>query len=258
MKKGLLLFICFLPAFLMAQSGTGANSTPVHKDTVIQTESSEDTDQVVYHKQVRKKIFQTDGKTAADDWKKNGLFQGLFHVGVNFAQIDGDAYAGFNKVGFDGGAGVLIRFHKYFSTSLEVNYTMWGAQANFVDRVNLYETKLNYAQIPIAINFHEKDIFLFSAGVNVSMLVSYYERNELGQNITDTVQPQPKKIDADVFASLHFIIKKQFAIGLKYSYSMIPFRGVEDRYLSETKIHGEYNNTLTLRFMYILSAIKKK
>lgn len=256
------MLIYFLPGFLLAQSSlsnTGTNTTqPVRKDTVAQNQNGEDSDEVAPPRQARKKLFQSDGKTAADDWKRNGLFHGLFDAGVNFAQIDGDAYAGYNKVGFVGGGGVLVRFHKYLSASMEIEYSMMGAQANFIDRANLYDVKLNYAQIPIAINVHDKDIIMFSAGMNISMLVTYSERNELGQNITDTVQPQPKKVDVEAFAALHFIIKKQFAIGLKYSYSMVPFRGVEDRYIYETKIHGEYNNVLTLRFMYILSAVKKK
>ena len=101
---------------------------------------------------------------------------------------------------------------------------------------------------------------MFSAGLNLGYLVYFSERNEVGHNIIDSVgEPQPKKFDLDAFAALHVIIKKQFAIGLKFSYSMLPFRAIEPQYVSFTRIRsGEYNNVVTIRFMYILKALKRK
>jgi hypothetical protein len=203
-----------------------------------------------------------DAKKQSYDWRKEGLFKALLHVGVNAAQVDGDAYAGYTTFGFDGGAGVMMRFHKYMSVSVELNYTMWGSRASLVQKdSNFYKMHLDYVQIPIAFNVHDKDIIMFSAGVNLGFLVNYKEIDEQGVNVTDTITPQPAKFDLDAFAQLHFIIKKQFAIGVKYSYSMLPIRAVEERYLSPvtlTRATTEHNNVITLRFMYILNPVKKK
>jgi hypothetical protein len=265
MIRKLTLLICLLPNLLLAER---ASDNPLMNSAVLSgcdsiSEEPPAASIVPVVQQGIEKIEPVpdnndEQKNAKDDWKKNGLFQALFHVGINFAQIDGDAYAGYNKVGFDGGAGVLVRFHKYLSTSIEANYTMWGARYSFSDKNDLYNANLNYVQIPIALNVHEKEIFMFSAGLNLGFLTQYEERNEKGIIITDTVQPQPKRFDLDAFAALHFIIKKQFGIGLKFSYSMLPFRGLEPQYATLTHIHGEYNNVLTFRFVYILSAWKKK
>ena len=201
-------------------------------------------------------------KPVAYDWKKDGLFQALFHVGLNLSQIDGDTYWGYTKFGFDGGIGAMVRFHKYFSVSMELGYTMWGANANLVSNADKYRVNANYVQVPISLNVHDKEIVMFSAGVNLGYLVSFSERNEIGNNILDSAwEPQPKKFDLDAFASVHFLIKKQFGIGLKFSYSMLPFRSIEPQYASTglTRIRGgEYNNVLTIRFMYILKAWKRK
>ena len=256
MRRTLLLFLCFLPGFLMAQMANGKYVPPAPRDTTIKEAKTEE--EQPQQKRTTKPRDKPASSNTPYDWKKNGFFHAIFHAGVNFAQIDGDAYPGFNKVGFDGGVGVLVRFHQYLSTSVELNYTMWGAQTALVDKQNLYSTNLNYIQIPLALNVHDKDIVMLSAGLSPQFLAGYKERNEVGQNITDTVHPQPKKFDLDVFVQAHVIIKKQFGIGVKYSYSMIPFRGIEDRYMNLTKIHGEYNNVITLRFMYILSAWKRK
>ena len=252
-----MLFLCFLPVFLSAQMGNGKYMPPAADTTVKQTPVQGEPEEP-QQKKVKKTQDKSVSSNAPYDWKKSGLFHALFHAGVNFAQIDGDAYAGFNKVGFDGGVGVLVRFHKYLSTSMELNYTQWGGRYSFTDNPILYNVNLNYAQIPISLNVHDKEIVMFGVGLSPQFLIGYKEIDESGVNITDTVHPQPKKFDLDVFVQGHVIIKKQFAIGVKYSYSMIPFRGIEPKYYGHTKINGEYNNVITLRFMYILSAWKRK
>jgi hypothetical protein len=257
MKRTLLLFLCFLPGFLMAQMVNGKYVPPAADTTVKQAPVQEENEQP-QQKKVKKAQDKSVSSNTPYDWKKNGFFHALFHVGVNFSQIDGDQYAGFNKVGFDGGAGVLVRFHKYLSASMELNYTQWGARYSFSDKPFLYNTNLNYAQIPVSLNVHDKEIVMVGVGISPQFLVGYKEIDEAGVNITDTVHPQPKKFDLDVFVQGHIIIKKQFCIGVKYSYSMMPFRGLEYRYIGDTKIHGEYNNVITLRLMYILSAWKRK
>ncbi len=262
MIKNLVLLIYLLPGLLMAESSFNNCGLESECDSIQQETMVRQPEPVIPAPAV-KAPDKPDSKTTPYDWKKNGLFQALFHVGCNFAQIDGDSYNGYNKLGFDGGGGVQIRFHKFFSASVELNYTQWGAKYSIISNANdtlgqRYRVKLDYIQIPLSINVMDKEIIEFSAGVNVSFLVRYNERNEIGQDITDTVQPQPRKFDLDAFAALHFIIKQQFGIGLKFSYSMLPFRGVEDEYKKYTKIAGEYNNVLTVRFVYILSAWKKK
>ena len=265
-RNSLLLLIFLLPAILNAETlsntcseidGVGSKRDSVSlAEPFVKIENE-------FVAPVERMPDSFDYQNAANDWKKNGVVHALFHVGVNMAQIDGDAYAGYNKIGFDVGADVMVRFHKYISASVGVGYTQWGAKYSIISNANdslgqRYRTNLNYIQIPLAINIHDKDIIMFSAGVNLSFLAKFNERNEIGVNVTDTVQPQPKTFDASAFAALHFIIKKQFAIGVKFSYSMIPIRGVETQYKPYTHISGEYNNTLTFRFMYILSAVKKK
>lgn len=255
MKTQLFLLLLLLPGLMRAESAaTSCDSMPAEQP-VIHVES------VPLSPAAKAALFPDDKKPY--DWKKNGLFQVILHVGMNMAQIDGDAYNGYYKLGFDGGAGVQVRFHKYFSAIVELNYTQWGAKYSIISSADTslgqrYRVKLNYVQVPVSINVIDKDIIMFSAGLNFSALVYYDERNETGHDITDTVLPQPKKFDLDAFAALHVIIKRQFAIGLKFSYSMIPFRGVEAQYARYTKIEGEYNNVLTFRFAYILSAVKKK
>jgi hypothetical protein len=91
-------------------------------------------------------------------------------------------------------------------------------------------------------------------------MTRYRESNPSGVEITNNVTTgppyygQPHKIDLEAVAALHFLIKKHFGIGLKFSYSMIKLRNS----VPGNGFHGEYNNVLTLDFMYIMSTVKKK
>jgi hypothetical protein len=64
---------------------------------------------------------------ASYDIHEMGIFRGLFHAGINAAQVDGDNEYGYKYLGAEFGAGVMARFHPYVSASLEINYSMQGA-----------------------------------------------------------------------------------------------------------------------------------
>jgi hypothetical protein len=260
MRYAVIAFFTFLmPVLVFAGGSPTAEKPMLQKDSVVAVEPSGE-------RAINFSPVQPNNKQKPDpekyDYRKDGLFIGLFHVGLNFSQIDGDAYWGYSKLGFDAGVGTMVRISRHFAPSIELNYSMWGGQATLLEKNgDQYKTNLNYAQIPIAINILDKEIIMFSAGVNIGYLAAFKERNETGTIITDTVSPQPKRVDVDGFLALHVIIQKQFAIGIKFSYSFVPFRGIEEQYSTLTKItSGEYNNVVTLRFMYILKAttFKKK
>jgi len=189
------------------------------------------------------------------------LFKGLFNVGLNACQVDGDNQAGYRYLGFHGGVGVMVRYHKYLSTSIEINYSMKGAKERIVQNPNpnsrqLYQMQLDYIDIPISLlNVHDKKLVMFSLGLTPSVLVRYKERDGVGNDVTDNPPyGQPKRFDLSGFAGFGFVIKQQFYLGGKFSYSFIKMRGA----YPGTKTNGQYNNVITFRFMYILGSIKKK
>jgi hypothetical protein len=244
----------FLPALLAAQTVTDTNGTVEPDDSTEQTT-----------KKIKPKKQGTNtGNSDATDYRKNGLFQAIIHAGFNAAQIDGDNYHGYNKFGFDGGVAAMVRFHKYVSVSMSLDFSMKGAKAALKTDNNpadsgLYKVKLNYIEIPIMLNIHDKKIVMFSIGPQISFLVGYKEYGLAGNDITNNPKPyfgygQPAKVQLDGVAALHFIIKDHFGFGGKFTYSILKMRGaaIYNRY------PGEYNNVLTFDVEYILSTVKKK
>ncbi len=271
MKK-LLLLLLVGPTCLIAQE---VNPSTISFDfnkkkkqddsTGWQEPAEENVDSAVVKKHKEKK--QTEklpelkplGSDRPYDYKKDGVFSGLFHAGFNAAQIDGDNEYGYKYFGFEGGVGALARFHKIFSVSLELNYSMLGARARLTPsatNLEAYQVQLDYVEAPVAINAHYREILIASIGVAPGYLTRYKEFDYDGINITSQNNRlgEPRKFGMAGFASLYVVIKQHFAIGGKFSYSMVKIRDA----LSGTRVNGEYNNYLTLDFKYILNRVKKK
>ena len=197
------------------------------------------------------------------DFRRDGLFKGLFSVGLNACQVDGDQQAGYNRLGFCGGVGVMVRYHRFLSTSVEIHYSMKGAKARIVPNQNpaagqLYDLQLDYIDIPVSLlNVHDKKLVMFSVGLTPSLMIRYRERDAKGLD-PNVVYAQthitPKRFDLSGFAAFGFVIKQQFYLGAKFSYSFISMRPPD----SGTKTNGQYNNVINFRFMYIMGQIKKK
>jgi hypothetical protein len=152
-----------------------------------------------------------------------------------------------------------------------LDYSQQGAKQKFVetsptyyDTTGLYSRQLyrviwDYIQVPICLNVQDKKLVMFSLGLQPGVMVRYQERDEQGQD--DTNNPpngQPHRFDLSAFGMLQFVIQKHYALGLKFAYSIISVRGPQ--YPGLSRVYGEYNNVLTLRFMYIMdkTSFKKK
>ena len=278
MKKKLTLLILLLPFVAFAQTTLDRNGVLTidfgkkkkkeQTDTIQNKRSvyASDDDEDEPASKVKKQKVKHVPEKKQDTWdiKKDGLFKGLIHVGLNACQIDGDSYAGYNYAGFDGGIGVMVRFHKYVSVSMELAYSMKGAKQAFIFNPNpqtlqRYRTEWDYINVPISLNIHDKNLIMFSVGLAPGYMVRFNQRDEQGNDQTNNPNlffGEPRKFDLAAFANLHFIIKKYYALGLGFNYSVLKIRGPSNL----SRINGQYNNVLTLRFMMIMdkSMFKKK
>jgi hypothetical protein len=275
--KRLFLLLFLFPAILMAQSVTKEKGTytidfskkkKTPKDSTTADSTDDDVDENGNAVKVKGKKYkaQTVRKPSTRvqdnyDFKKDGIFKGLFTAGLNACQIDGDNQWGYKYFGAEAGVGAMARVHKFFSVSLELDYTMKGARARIstVDNPNFYQVQWDYVAAPIALNAHFfKDRLTISAGFSPGVMVRYKEFNQGGINVTGhSPYGQPHIFDLDAFAGIQYTLKKHYGFGFKYSYSTISIRAATAN-RENGWIDGQYNNVLTFRFVYILGPIKKK
>ncbi|MEM9920534.1 MAG: outer membrane beta-barrel protein [Bacteroidota bacterium] len=78
-------------------------------------------------------------------------------VGVTAAQIDGDRYAGYNKLGLSSGIRVEAVLTERAALSVEILYSQRGSQSELVRGTDLFpfQIKTNYIAVPIQYNYKD-------------------------------------------------------------------------------------------------------
>ena len=210
------------------------------------------------------------------DFSKESLFKGIFQAGLNLAQVDGDAEFGYRKFGANVGVGTYVKFHRRMSISLEMIYSMKGARPRYSTydasgKKNFFDITTDYLEIPVSFNVHDKRIVMVGAGLSFGALLRYEEHavDTISRDLTNTaagtvIQPPfgapsykfqpPAKFELAGQIHASFIIKEQFSIGIRFSYSFLKIRDA----VNQTKIKGQYNNVITIRFAYLLDPKKMK
>src|ERR1043165_9035546 len=61
-------------------------------------------------------------------------FYGGLVVGANFAQVDGDNYAGYHRIGINAGGIVYTKFDEHLAASIEILYSQKGSHGHFAEQ----------------------------------------------------------------------------------------------------------------------------
>jgi hypothetical protein len=192
-----------------------------------------------------------------DDYRT--FFGGLL-LGTNFSQIDGDNYAGYNKTGLNVGGIMYARLNTDLAMSMELLFSQKGSNGknpilstdgNF--SIYDYKIKLNYAEIPVMLNYFDRRKSHFGAGFSYSQLVS---SNETFQS--DKIYPVPfkdfssvypfKKMDVNFLLSGNLHLAKGFFLNIRFQYSLFPIRTELPPGLSRRE---QFSNMWVMRLMYL-------
>lgn len=189
---------------------------------------------------------------------KESLFKGIFSAGMNIAQVDGDNEAGYKKLGAYVGVGTFVKFHKNFSVSMELLYSMRGAKPHYSTLAdgskNHFDITYDYIDVPLSLNVHDKKFVMFGVGLNFGAMMRYKETTPSGFTAPDTSAyyagryQTPSKFDLAFQTGFQFLIKRVVGVGVKFQYTILSLRpsyGI-------SKVQGQYNNFFTFRITYIL------
>jgi len=187
-------------------------------------------------------------------------FKGGFIGGFTASQVDGDSYAGFDKLGLHGGVFVSTEFSNYWGLQMEIKYTGRGARKKTsVDDPSIYKLSLNYIDIPVFLWLNFKEKITLEGGLVTGYL--FYIRGEDSNGLL----PQEfinefKKFDYCWLLGFRYNINSYIAAGLRYSYSLFSIskaKNTDGKYGIIANIFnyttGDYNNYLTFSlFLKIL------
>lgn len=189
-------------------------------------------------------------------------FYGGVIGGANFTQVDGDRFAGYHKVGMNVGAIVYAQLGNKVAASIEILYSQKGAKSHLVQRsagagsydVQKYRINLNYAEVPIMINYFDKRKSNFGAGFSYSQLVSSSETVVANPPLPSTVnldEEYPfRKFDVNFIVGGNLKLYKGLFLNARFQYSLLPVRKTTYPGLGRAE---QYNNMWTLRLMYLFN-----
>lgn len=176
-------------------------------------------------------------------------FNAAVVAGLNFSQIDGDAIAGYHKVGISAGGRAGIKLAKRWELSLELLYSQRGSQSPLVKgQPRGLKYHLDYFDIPVEINFKDWEAVdnknrpfmrvMIGAGFTYSRL--FNSKKEVG-GLEDPAGVDDLKRDDVMF---------QFTASF-YAYRFLGFslRWGRSLFSMHTK-DGFINHTLNLRAFY--------
>ena len=168
--------------------------------------------------------------------------------GVTAAQVDGDSYSGYNKLGITAGAFVNreIDYHIYWQ--FEIKYVSRGVyqgptQTNIVSFGSTYR----YIEVPLSLHYLYNHRIQVEAGTSPEVLIHVKFWDEDGI-IDPSIYPDNRRFGLSVFSGIHYWFNKVLSAGIRYTYSAIPFRDPQE--WNHPRYRGYYHNVISLTAAY--------
>jgi hypothetical protein len=207
-------------------------------------------------------LFTFCGYAQYDDDK---IFYGGAILGGNFTQVDGDNFAGYHKIGLNAGLIVYAKLAPNVAASMELLYAQKGARAGggqlparAFDQSTVFtkfNTKLNYAEIPILLNYFDEKKSNFGGGFSYSQLVSSKENYATSSGAVydkGAILFPFKKYDLNFILNGNAALYKGLFLNLRFAYSLLTIRGGGNRNpITTHQARQISNNIWTLRLMYM-------
>lgn len=202
---------------------------------------------------------------------KSQIIKGEIIGGFNLSKIEGDRVNNgiirFNKAGLVGGLGVQVPTWNNFDISLEVLFTQKGAYRRYGpypdSALPSYKSALNYAEVPILIQYTDRDRITVGTGLSYSRLVGakwVVNGRTLSENILDGYFATD---NLDWLLDVRFRIYEQFKLNFRYSYSLTSvWSGPEDALLEtlakEKQSMDQRNSMVSIRLIWVFNEKQSK
>lgn len=184
-------------------------------------------------------------------------------VGLNMSQVDGDDYAGFNKLGLELGGFVSRKIATNWEAQLDIAYIQKGSRkvpkADKGDYAD-YEIKLDYIHFPIVARYRYKD-FSVEGGVAIGVLLNDEEYRD-GQPLKGLEGVPPfQPIEYATVFGFNYHLSDRLWVNARLLYSInrvrIPYDGQVPIYKPHwlSRLPGQYNNNMVFTVYYAINRL---
>ncbi len=176
-------------------------------------------------------------------------FNGGIYGGAVTSQLDGDAYEGYYKLSFTGGAYVNRFLNKKFAMQMGLRYIQKGSRKEDHEHSIHYKCKLHYVEMPITLRYFHYEKLDLEGGLAIGYLLKQYEERD-GYEIENA--PEFNKLELSSIIGLNYNMSKKVSFGVHYMYSILYVRPHSASYNNMDK--GQHNNLFTFTLSYQLSS----
>lgn len=186
-------------------------------------------------------------------------FHGGVLAGITASQVDGDSYAGFDKLGFQGGVFIITPITHGIDARMEIKFTSRGAKnPASEDNIGFYKLGLFYIDLPVLAAIKVKQLGSIEFGLIPGYLFAATGEDDYGK-IPEESLVDFHKFDLGTLLGISFNVSEKIALNLRYSYSIISIRDLEsanDYYNWFGSLfgfsEGDYNNYLSFGVNYLI------
>jgi len=186
------------------------------------------------------------------------VFTGGLLAGANFATLDDDEDAPYDKLGANLGGVVFVRLRHNIDVSMEMLFSQKGDKDNTlrptgIPGINFTYTydRLNYVEVPLMLNYVDRFNDHYGIGVSYGRLVSSTEILNTDSYLTIQTSQYPfNKDDYELLIGAEFHIWSRLYATFRFQYSLVKVQNV----LPTNYLPNEQNNNLfVLRLMFLLN-----
>jgi hypothetical protein len=176
-------------------------------------------------------------------------FNGGFFAGATAAQVDGDSYSGYNKLGFTAGAFVNREIDYSIYWQLEIKYVTRGVYKGPSDNdPTLYMGSYHYIELPVSLHYLHDQKIQVEGGISPEILVYTVFSDQDGILDPAAYPDDLRRFGVSVFGGAYYWFSASAGLGLRYTYSAIPFR--VPREWNHPRYRGYFHNVLCLTLAY--------
>ena len=175
--------------------------------------------------------------------------------GMNASQVDRDGYGGYHNLSFTGGVYVNREFHTDFYWQLELKYEGRGAYYSNSETVEDFnKTSFQYISLPLSVHYLIQEKAQLELGFSPNVLLGFqaYD-NQRNQVPLSEPLGGNRRFGLDGFAGFHYWLHSTISVGLRFTYSVIPYslrEGAAVRYLDSGYFHNVLSLTVSYKFLH--------
>lgn len=183
-------------------------------------------------------------------------FLGGIVAGLNFSQIDGDAEAGFNKMGVNAGVRGGFILSKRWQIGMEMLFAQKGSQSRMIQgAIRNIQCNLNYFEIPVEVCFRDWEINDAEKGTSYMRIMAtagfsynYLIGGKLFLSGLDQTIDRFRKNEVAFRATVSVFFTRNWALNVGWSRSITSITGKDT---SGNNWGSAVNRLLILRALYM-------